>query len=114
MRRIRIKEDGLKLCDEQTLQECSVVLLVCFSQDREYRTQIAQIQSVSKSFTPQLNVCLLWGTSHPLAQLLKIYGTPTFILFKYGTEQGRLLGRKTKAELAAFISAADPFSDRED
>ncbi len=114
MRRIQIQEGGLKICDEQTLQAGSVVLLVCFARDGEYRTQIAQIQSVSKSFTPQLKVCLLWGTTHPLAQLLKIYGTPTFILFKYGAELGRLLGRKTKAELAAFISAADPFSDRED
>ncbi len=111
MRRIRIQAEGLKICDELTVRAGSVVLMVCLTRDGVDRTQIVQIQEVSNRFKPRLTVCLLWGTTHPLAQLLKIYGTPTFILFKDGVEIGRLLGRKNKADLTTFISAADPFED---
>lgn len=85
-------------------KEPGAVLLACMRIDKDSREQERAFAAVSELFKGKLAFWVVderggsaFGARH------RIVGTPTFLLFLHGEEQGRLLGRAESDELLRFV-----------
>jgi hypothetical protein len=79
------------------------VLLACIRRDHELKEQLELLEKVSKE-NSKLKICLLHEDFNDIYKILRIEGTPTFLVFLWKEEKGRLLGKVDNTVLDAFIA----------
>jgi hypothetical protein len=84
------------------MREENPVLLACVHRDHGLKKQLAILEDISGE-NKELKICLLYEDFSEIHKLLKIDGTPTFVMFSDNKERGRLLGKADKNMLSAFI-----------
>ena len=104
---------GLDNFNLEVLNEQRPVLLACVHPGLESRVQEEIFQGMSEIYVSALKICLLdVARVSELSEKLGIVGTPTFLIFLGGKEIGRMLGRKDKETLQAFVLRAISDSQR--
>ena len=80
------------------------VLMACLSRDFRFKEQKEILDSVLRDYGGSLKVCLRDKDTLGDFRKFGIEGSPTFIIFHEGKEQGRMLGTVEKDRLNSFIS----------
>jgi len=84
--------------------ESKPVLMACIQHDHADREQVESLTQVQAFFDTCLRIYVLPEGAQPmLKQEFGIEGSPAFIIFSRGAQQGRLLGKADSAALATFI-----------
>jgi hypothetical protein len=83
--------------------EMKPVLLACIRRGFELREQIDLLEKLSRKYTHNLKICLLFEGLNEAYRTLAIEGTPTFLLFFRGEEKGRMLGKVKMETLSTFV-----------
>jgi hypothetical protein len=80
------------------------VLIACLSSHDQRNSDMGEMRKLAEHFNDALRVVTATKESlGGLGQMLKVTGTPTFLLYNNGVEVGRLLGRWDEFLLADFI-----------
>jgi hypothetical protein len=87
------------------------VIILCISREYEFSSQMDILKNVLVSleghYAPDLKAYLMdEGFGNGLKEKLGLHGSPTFLLFIDGKEQGRLLGLADEGRLKSFLAAA--------
>jgi thioredoxin-like negative regulator of GroEL len=81
------------------------VLLLCMPKGPDFSGQSLLLHHVAEKYKDTVKVCLLEEELiNGFRQMLHIKGTPVYLLFVRGKEQGRMLGMAGKEQLTAFLS----------
>ena len=90
------------------------VLLLCMPKGPDFSGQSILLHQVAEKYTDTVKVCLLEEELiNGFRQMLHIKGTPVYLLFFRGKEQGRMLGMAGEEQLTAFLSRHLSGSDRD-
>lgn len=90
------------------------VLLLCMPKGPDFSGQSILLHQVAEKFKNSVKVCLLEEELiNGFRQMLHIKGTPVYLLFVRGKEQGRMLGMAGEEQLTAFLSRHLSPSDRD-
>lgn len=90
------------------------VLLLCMPKGPDFSGQSILLHQVAEKYTDTVKVCLLEEELiNGFRQMLHIKGTPVYLLFFKGKEQGRMLGMAGEEQLTAFLSRHLSRSDRD-
>nr|QIV52802.1 hypothetical protein [uncultured bacterium] len=79
------------------------VLLACIRRDHELKEQLELLENISKE-NSKLKICILHEDFSEIYKILRIEGTPTFLIFLWKEEKGRLLGKVNISVLTSFIA----------
>lgn len=86
------------------VDEREPVLMACIEPDCADRELVENLKQVEAFFHGSLKVYVLTESMQPmLKQEFGIDGSPAFIIFSRGAQQGYFLGKADSAALAAFI-----------
>ena len=89
----------------EVLKESRPVLVLCMHRDSEFQEQIDIIRGICRSYGGRLKACLIEEEFiEPFKEKVNIKGTPTFMIFIGGTEEGRMLGQAEQQTLEDFLS----------
>jgi len=80
------------------------VLMACLSRDFRFKEQKEILDSVLEDYGCSLKLCLRDKETLGDFRKFGIEGSPTFIIFHEGKEQGRMLGMVERDSLNSFIS----------
>ena len=81
------------------------VLLLCMPKGPDFSGQSILLHQVAEKYKNSVKVCLLEEELiNGFRQMLHIKGTPVYLLFVRGKEQGRMLGMAGEEQLTAFLS----------
>ncbi len=80
------------------------VLLLCMPNGPDFSSQSILLHQIAEKYKNTVKVCLLEEELiNGFKQMLNIKGTPVYLLFVRGKEQGRMLGMAGEEQLAAFL-----------
>ncbi len=80
------------------------VLLLCMPNGPDFSDQSTLLHRVAKKYKDAVKVCLLEEELiNGFKQMLRIKGTPVYLLFFRGKEKGRMLGMAGEEQLTAFL-----------
>ena len=89
----------------EVLEESRPVLVLCMHRDSEFQGQIDITEGLCKSYGERLKACLIEDESiRVFKENFNVKGTPTFMIFIRGTEEGRMLGQAEQQTLEDFVS----------
>lgn len=90
------------------------VLLLCMPKGPDFPDQSILLHKMAQKYKDTLKVCLLEEELiNGFRQMLRIKGTPVYLLFFRGKEKGRMLGMAAEEQLTAFIFRHFPNPDRD-
>lgn len=90
------------------------VLLLCMPKGPDFSGQSTLLHQMAEKYEGIVKVCLLEEELiNGFRQMLGIKGTPVYLLFFRGKEQGRMLGMAGEEQLTAFIYRHLPNPDRD-
>lgn len=90
------------------------VLLLCMPNGPDFSGQSILLHQVAEKYKNTVKVCLLEEELiNGFKQMLHIKGTPVYLLFVRGKEQGRMLGMAGQEQLIAFLSRHLSSPDRD-
>jgi len=99
-----INSEKLDNFETEVLKEKRPVLMACLSRDFRYEEQKKILDCVLSEYGESLKVCLRDKETLGTFRRFGIEGSPTFIIFHEGKEQGRMMGKVEKDSLNSFIS----------
>lgn len=87
------------------------VLILCIRRDYEFSSQMGILKGVLSSMSVNSGLGLKAylvdeGIDSSLKERLGLQGSPTFLLFSGGREQGRLMGLADESGLKGFLAAS--------
>jgi len=89
----------------EVLEERRPVLVLCMLRDSEFQEQIAIIEGTCRSYGERLKACLIEEEFiGAFKEKFNVKGTPTFMIFIGGTEEGRNLGQAEEKIFKDFVS----------
>ena len=88
----------------EVLQKKIPVLLAYLRQGQEYNEQLGVVENIARHYGAAMKVCLVAQEDlEAISEACNTTGTPAFLFFRQGKENGRLLGQVSNAELKVFI-----------
>ena len=100
-----IRSIGADSFQKEVLEESRPVLVLCMHRDFEFLGQIDIIKGICRSYGERLKACLIEEEFiGPFKEKVNIKGTPTFMIFIGGIEEGRMLGQAEQQTLEDFLS----------
>jgi len=98
-----IKLDAHKL-ETQFISTPRPVLVGYFCKDHELSSHLQVLEDIQNFFEPSLDVFFMEaGLFRAFGHCHRIAGTPTYLAFYNGHEQGRFLGKATLDAMIAFV-----------
>jgi len=89
---------------DEVLRSKDAVLVAFLHQGLGYKQQLEVVEHIAVSYGPALKVCVAAAEDlEVFSRMHQMTGTPAFLLFRQGKEQGRLLGESDEEWLLAFI-----------
>jgi len=80
------------------------VLLLCMPNGPDFSDQSTILRRIERKYRDAVKVCLLEDELiNGFKQMLRIKGTPVYLLFFKGKERGRMLGMAGEEQLTAFL-----------
>jgi len=84
--------------------------VLCMHRDSEFQGQIDIIEGLCRGYGERLKVCLIEEEFiEGFKEKFNVKGTPTFIIFIGGTEEGRILGQIEEKTFKDFVSRTQSF-----
>lgn len=100
-----IRSIGADSFHKEVLEESRPVLVLCMHRDSEFQGQIDIIEGLCRTYGERLKVCLMKEEFiGAFKEKFNVKGTPTFMIFIGGTEEGRMLGQVEQKSLEDFLS----------
>lgn len=100
-----IRSIGADSFVREVLEESRPVLVLCMHRDSEFQEQIDVIEGMCKTYGERLKACLIEEEFiGGFKEKFNVKGTPTFMIFIGGTEEGRMLGQAEQQTLEDFLS----------
>jgi len=89
----------------EVLEEGGPVLVLCMHRDDEFQEQITTIEGICGGYGERLKVCLVEEEFIGVfKKRFDVQGTPTFMIFIRGAEEGRRLGLVEEKTFKDFVS----------
>ncbi len=90
---------------KEVIEEEKPVLMLCILRSTGFYEQIDVLKNISMDNSEMLKGCMLEEEFvRAFSKKFRIRGTPTFLLFNKGKENGRMLGHADLESLTEFVS----------